>query len=40
MGISEQGKEEIRKLQVTGEDGGSHMITLTKELGAGRSTER
>jgi antitoxin component of MazEF toxin-antitoxin module len=32
MGTTEQGEEEIRKLQVTGEDGGSYMITLPKEL--------
>jgi hypothetical protein len=32
MGTSERGKENVRKLQVTGEDGGSYMITLPKEL--------
>lgn len=32
MGTTEQGKEEIRKLQTTGKDGGSYMVTLPKEL--------
>ena len=32
MGTSEQGKEQIRKLQVTGEGGQSYMITLPKVL--------
>lgn len=32
MGTTEQGKEEIRKLQVTGEDGESYMMTLPKKL--------
>ena len=32
MGTTEQGNEAIRKLQTTGEDGQSYMITLPKEL--------
>ncbi|HEX7368229.1 MAG TPA: AbrB/MazE/SpoVT family DNA-binding domain-containing protein [Candidatus Saccharimonadales bacterium] len=32
MGTTKQGDEEIRKLQTTGEDGESYMITLPKEL--------
>lgn len=32
MGTTEQGNEEIRKIQTTGEDGGSYMITLPKKL--------
>jgi antitoxin component of MazEF toxin-antitoxin module len=32
MGTSEAGKENIRKIQITGEDGGSYMVTLPKEL--------
>ncbi len=32
MGTTEQGNENIRKLQTTGEDGQSYMITLPKEL--------
>jgi antitoxin component of MazEF toxin-antitoxin module len=32
MATSEAGKENIRKIQTTGEDGGSYMITLPKEL--------
>lgn len=32
MGTTEQGEEEIRKIQTTGENGGSYMITLPKEL--------
>ncbi|HET8708888.1 MAG TPA: AbrB/MazE/SpoVT family DNA-binding domain-containing protein [Candidatus Saccharimonadales bacterium] len=32
MGTTEQGEENIRKIQTTGEDGGSYMITLPKEL--------
>lgn len=32
MARNELGKEHIRKLQRTGEDGGSYMITLPKEL--------
>lgn len=32
MGTVEQGEEHIRKIQTTGEDGGSYMITLPREL--------
>lgn len=32
MGTTEQGEENIRKVQKTGENGGSYMITLPKEL--------
>jgi antitoxin component of MazEF toxin-antitoxin module len=32
MATRKTGKEEIRKIQKTGEDGGSYMITLPKEL--------
>jgi antitoxin component of MazEF toxin-antitoxin module len=32
MGRMKAGKENVRKLQVTGEDGGSYMVTLPKEL--------
>lgn len=32
MGSTKQGDEEIRKIQQTGEDGESYMITLPKEL--------
>lgn len=32
MGTKKVNETEVRKLQVTGEDGGSYMITLPKEL--------
>lgn len=32
MSTTEQGEEEIRKIQTTGENGGSYMVTLPKEL--------
>lgn len=32
MGTTEQGNEEVRKLQTTGEDGQSYYVTLPKEL--------
>lgn len=32
MGTTEQGNEEIRKLQTTGEDGETYYVTLPKEL--------
>lgn len=32
MGREEVGKENIRKIQKTSEDGGSYMVTLPKEI--------